>query len=94
MPRAQSAPKTPEGIEHKAKQLEFRQVLGSLRGYGCKTIFQCRWVPASRLTELNLLLQVIEREVRANYREYQLSYGSKHPVKVVPTPKLKRWKDA
>ena len=87
MPHHRNSPKTPEGIEHKAKQWEFRRILGELKGFGCAGVLTSWFVSEARKGELRALLAEIEPEVRAAYREYQLTYGSAHPVTVSQLPK-------
>ena len=87
MPHHRNGPKTPEGIEHKAKQWEFRRTLGELKGFGCAGVLVSPFVPEARKAELRALLAAIEPEVRAAYREYQLTYGSAHPVTAPQLPK-------
>lgn len=64
----------------RARQQAYRMILGSLRGYGCGSIFASDLVSPERKTELRGLLRAIELEVRAKYLAEQEEFHSRHPT--------------
>ena len=66
--------------ERKQQQFEFRSLLAALNGMGIAAIFSSRFVPLDRQAELSFLLAKINLEARENYRQYQMSYGSKRLI--------------